>query len=317
MKPCQEIINKYGLYDLVLLKKSNEITFVFGCQDKTLGVKMFKLVDKDRIMQGSLETMHEDTEILHQYCDYVLHIEEIHITLNEIDVVFDLCDYNFRYFKTHSYSPSQFIQYVTQMLVLFSIAQCENILHRNIKPSNILFKNNQVKVADFSGSFGKLDVDLEPVGWEDSNYLPLEIIKYSDKLRANDREILSLSFLGFVKLDVFALGITLLEILLKLNKKGVHLLAKLRFQSEYSRFTSYIDRVSLGSYTKKMKLLLRYMLHQDPIIRPDFILCSKIMEIFYSADYQTIEKLLSSKLKKLLSSRIKPFFSYNYSHKFS
>ncbi|CAD8042951.1 unnamed protein product [Paramecium primaurelia] len=136
--------------------------------------------------------------------------------------------------------------YFRQLVQAFQSLVSENIIHRNLKPSNIMLHSGQIKLGGFrfcKGMNAPQDLSLTMVG--SLNYMAPEILKGQEHS---------------VKADIWSLGCVLYELLYGIPPFKEKTMAKLLLELE-EREIQFLDNVNVVSQTTK-NLLLR-MLTKD------------------------------------------------------
>ena len=177
-----------------------------------------------------------------------------------------------RYYKEKEleYSENDLINITKQLISALSFLQTKNIVHRDIKPQNILiFKDNKYKLADFGES-----KQMSNISFSLNN----------GSLRGTELYMSPLLFNGLrngqidvshnlVKSDVYSLGLCLLYAATFSNKS----LYDVRKFVEMKELKKYIEDTLKDKYSQKFIDLIISMLeiHEDK--RPDFIELEKLI----------------------------------------
>ena len=166
--------------------------------------------------------------------------------------------------KKMEYTEKDLINIIKQLTSALSFLQKNNIVHRDIKPQNILiFKGNIYKLADFGES-------------KQLNNISFSLL--SGSLRGTELYMSPLLFNGLrngqidvthnlIKSDVYSFGLCLLYAATTSNKS----LYDIRKFVEMNGLNKYIENTLKNKYTKKFIELIISMLeiHEDK--RPDFV----------------------------------------------
>lgn len=167
------------------------------------------------------------------------------------------------------FSEEYILHYTFNLLQGFTFLESLNILHKDIKPHNILVTDNwRLKIIDFSVS-KKKNVD-EPVSFSTGvnliqgtkGYMAPEI---EEILRRSQTE----GKFRQNKADVFSLGITLLQIY------TMDELYTLNFRENHARLMEKVKFVSIAWF----RTLLEKMLNLDYNLRPTFRECLQFLPI--------------------------------------
>ena len=177
-----------------------------------------------------------------------------------------------RYYKDKNmyYSETDLINILKQLTSALSYLQNINIVHRDIKPQNILiFKNNIYKLADFG----------EAKQLHNSTYSLV-----NGSLRGTELYMSPLLFNGLrngqidvshnaIKSDVYSLGLCLLYAA-TLNNKALY---DIRIFIQMKEVSKYIENLLKIKYSKKFIDLIISMLEIHEEKRPDFFELEKII----------------------------------------
>ena len=79
--------------------------------------------------------------------DFII-VNDIKASNNKAYLIMELCDSNLKKF-IFDLSEEKIINYLSQLIKIMSFLHSKNIIHRDIKPDNILLKDNVIKLADF------------------------------------------------------------------------------------------------------------------------------------------------------------------------
>ena len=172
--------------------------------------------------------------------------------------------------KNQYYSEKDLIKIVKQLTSALSYLQNKNIVHRDIKPQNIIiFKDNKYKLADFGES-----KQLHNITSSLAN----------GSLRGTELYMSPLLFNGLrngqidvahnvIKSDVYSLGLCLFYAATLSNKS----LYDVREFIEMKGLDKYIESILKGKYSKKFIELIISMLEIHEEKRPDFIELEKMI----------------------------------------
>ena len=172
--------------------------------------------------------------------------------------------------KNQYYSEKDLIKIVKQLTSALSFLQNKSIVHRDIKPQNIIiFKDKKYKLADFGES-----KQLQNITSSLAN----------GSLRGTELYMSPLLFNGLrngqidvahnaIKSDVYSLGLCLFYAATLSNK----FLYDVREFIEMKGLDKYIESTLKGKYSKKFIELLVSMLEIHEEKRPDFIELEKMI----------------------------------------
>jgi serine/threonine protein kinase len=172
--------------------------------------------------------------------------------------------------KKIEYKEKELIYIAKQLVNALAFLQKNNIVHRDIKPQNILiFKNNLYKLADFGESKQLHNVSFSLL---------------NGSLRGTELYMSPLLFNGLrngqidvkhnlIKSDVYSFGLCLLYASTTSNKA----LYDIRKYVEMKGLSEYIDKTLKNKYSKKFIDLIISMLEIHEEKRPDFIELQKIV----------------------------------------
>ena len=172
--------------------------------------------------------------------------------------------------KKIEYKEKELIHITKQLIRALAFLQKNNIVHRDIKPQNILiFKDNLYKLADFGESKQMRNVSFSLL---------------NGSLRGTELYMSPLLFNGLrngqidvkhnlIKSDVYSFGLCLLYASTTSNKT----LYDIRKYVEMKGLSEYIDKTLKNKYSKKLIDLIISMLEIHEQKRPDFIELEKIV----------------------------------------
>ena len=172
--------------------------------------------------------------------------------------------------KKIEYKEKELIIITKQLVKALAFLQKNNIVHRDIKPQNILiFKDNLYKLADFGESKQLHNVSFSLL---------------NGSLRGTELYMSPLLFNGLrngqidvkhnlIKSDVYSFGLCLLYAATTSNKT----LYDIRKYVEMKGLSEYIEKTLKNKYSKKFIDLIISMLEIHEEKRPDFIELQKIV----------------------------------------
>ena len=275
-------IKKFNFDDFKIITQLGQGTFskIYLVQDKNKNVfSMKKIILSEEIdVQSIIKEYKLCSKIKHENIVNLLGLYS-----NKLDkttyVVYILMEVGktdwekeIRYYKEKEleYSENDLINITKQLISALSFLQTKNIVHRDIKPQNILiFKDNKYKLADFGES-----KQMSNISFSLNN----------GSLRGTELYMSPLLFNGLrngqidvshnlVKSDVYSLGLCLLYAATFSNKS----LYDVRKFVEMKELKKYIEDTLKDKYSQKFIDLIISMLeiHEDK--RPDFIELEKLI----------------------------------------
>ena len=172
--------------------------------------------------------------------------------------------------KKLEYSEKDLINIIKQLISALAFLQKNNIVHRDIKPQNILiFKDNKYKLADFGESKQLHNISFSLL---------------NGSLRGTELYMSPLLFNGLrngqidvkhnlIKSDVYSFGLCLLYASTTSNKS----LYDIRKFVDMKKVSEYIENTLKNNYSKKFINLIISMLEIHEENRPDFLELEKIV----------------------------------------
>ena len=172
--------------------------------------------------------------------------------------------------KNMEYTQKDLINIIKQLTSALAFLQKNNVVHRDIKPQNILlFKGNKYKLADFGES-------------KQLNNVSVSLLNGS--LRGTELYMSPLLFNGLrngqidvthnlIKSDIYSFGLCILYAATTCNKT----LYDIRKYIEMDGLSEYIEKTLINNYSKKFINLIISMLEINEEKRPDFIELEKIV----------------------------------------
>ena len=166
--------------------------------------------------------------------------------------------------KKIEYSEKELINIVKQLTSALSFMQTKNIVHRDIKPQNIIiFKNNIYKLADFGESKQIHNISYSLInGTLRGTELYMSPLLFNG-LRNGQIDVKHNLF----KSDVYSLGLCILFAATSTNKS----LYDIRNFVDMEGLREYIENILENKYSKKLINLIISMLEIHEEKRPDFI----------------------------------------------
>ena len=160
----------------------------------------------------------------------------------------------------YMWRPEELLGLYVELAEAFAYLQEQGVVHRDIKPQNILIANGHIKVTDFGTSKnGSISFLLKINNWTVTGtpyFLSPQVKReFSERKDRVDHIV--------IKSDVYSLGLTFL-IMAKLESPST----LVRFQS-LSRITTEVTADIV--YGDTIKNIIRWMLQEDETKRPDFI----------------------------------------------
>lgn len=160
---------------------------------KYIAVKQINKIPDKKYLENEVNLM---KELNHQN---VLRLYDVYTEKNQVYLVIDYCCSDLKKYiltKENKYDRKYFIEILDGM----SYINKKNIIHRDIKPQNILIKNNTIKICDFGMSKTYHKYELLSTFCGSPLYMAPEIIK--------NRKYNNLS-------DIWSLGVVLYELINK------------------------------------------------------------------------------------------------------
>ena len=202
-------INKFEVIDFL---GNGAFGFVFHAFDPFLkvdrAIKLIKVPDPDKFVQAVKEAQTLE-KCRHKH---IVDVKEVDVTIYEdVPYVYIAMEYLAKgsvqnYLEKRFISISESFKIITEALLGLEHAHNNDILHRDIKPGNILIGNNsEAKLSDFGLA---IDYHIDPsdtFGYRP--HQPLEVIQ------GNPMNKLS---------DIFAMGITFYRLLNNIEKLDFH-----------------------------------------------------------------------------------------------
>tara|TARA_B100000902_G_scaffold400050_1_gene475205 strand:- start:157 stop:930 length:774 start_codon:yes stop_codon:yes gene_type:complete len=122
-------------------------------------------------------------------------------------LIMDLMDYNLKYFKHMNYYNNSKYQVLCKNIIVslirgLKLIHGQNIIHRDIKPDNICFHNNVIKIIDFGLSKMIYDNEIKCKGITEiigtPNYVSKNVINLNEPTKIDDLESLCYIFLYLI-----------------------------------------------------------------------------------------------------------------------
>jgi hypothetical protein len=161
-------------------------------------------------------------------------------------------DIRLRIKNSNYYNEKELFDIITQLIDALAFLQTKNTSHGNIKPENILFLNNEVKVSDFGcRTYDETnDFFVSPTLYDAlNNSISLNEVNHD-----------------YIKSDVYSLGLCILYAA-TLSTKSIYELRELVDQSSCYNFL----RKCLSNYSKLFVNLLYRLLEPNEELRFDFL----------------------------------------------
>lgn len=160
----------------------------------------------------------------------------------------------------YMWRPEELLGLYVQLAEAFAYLQEKGVVHRDIKPQNILIANGQIKITDFGTSKAKTPSLLQSARDWTVTGTPYFL---SPQVKRGLTENKSRVVHEVVKSDVYSLGLTFLS-MAKLESPA----SMVRIQSLPRVTAEVTDNIVYGD---SIKNVLRWMLQEDERQRPDFI----------------------------------------------
>lgn len=123
--------------------------------NQTVAVKKIRIGDDDNgIPQTALREIAILKELVHPN---IVYLQDTIFTDNKLYLIFEYFPYDLkRYTELNPLSPQSRKHFLKQILQAINFCHIRRVIHRDLKPQNILVSQNIVKIADFglSRSFG-------------------------------------------------------------------------------------------------------------------------------------------------------------------
>ena len=250
-----------GTYGSVYLVEHNETLEKYALK-KIICRDYFELLKQKNEIELIFSVKHE--HILNLYGIQFKYLDE---TTSSINVLMELANSDWnkeikkRFLAKKYYKEKEIINILKQIIKGFLFLQDKNIVHRDIKPQNILlFPNNIYKIADFGeAKFIKTIKEQSTLKGSELFMSPLLYKGY----KYNQNNVLHNPF----KSDVFSLGYCLLYAM-SLN---LNLLDELRELTTMKSITNCINKFLISNnYSKKLIDLVYKMIEPNEDLRFDF-----------------------------------------------
>lgn len=193
---------------------------------------------------------------------YVLKVHETLYKKKKLHLVLEYCNGGniLEYIQSNDHSYDQI--YITQIIEGMKFLYTKNIIHRNIKPENILIHDHTIKICDFGLSKSMFLDTIKNSICGSPKYMAPELFKYKKYSR---------------KSDIWSLGIILYEILHKHNPfkdKNINELEDFKCTTQdlnqRSNIFNLIENMLIVDDTLRMNWtdLLEYTLIFDNVQKP-------------------------------------------------
>ena len=161
-----------------------------------------------------------------------------------------------RHYAKNYYTEEELNHILISLVSTFSSLQKKHICHRDVKPQNILFfDNNTYKITDFGEA--KADKNMSPILFNALRNSPGDELQYNA-----------------FKSDVFSLGLCFL-LAGSLSYKP---LSELRNLTEMEKIKMVIEKYLKNRYSNNFVNILISMLQLEEKDRPDFLELEKIIQ---------------------------------------
>ena len=167
---------------------------------------------------------------------------------------------NRQYLKTIRISETFIIQIFKQLLKVLVYLFQKSVLHRDIKPDNILFdRNNNVKVGDFGLAVLYEDKNPEHINKDKRLFGEFTCVGPLDFISPEVRRGVQYDY----QCDIFSVGLTMLCLISKGNP------IKMSIDENTKEYIRNIDTSLINStYNKLLIDLVLLMINDDPLMRP-------------------------------------------------
>jgi len=170
-------------------------------------------------------------------------------------------------------------KYIFQIISSLKYLYDRQILHRDIKPQNILIHNNEIKICDFGFAKTIKENDLISTFCGSPLYMAPEIIKFNKY---------------GLKADIWSLGVVIYEILFK-----EHPYPSKNQSDLIDNIKNDIEIKVPNIINKDLKYILENMLHKNPDLRINW-------DQIFASDWVTEYKYICSNVSNIISNPLKP-----------
>ncbi|CAK64405.1 unnamed protein product (macronuclear) [Paramecium tetraurelia] len=191
------------------------------------------IAGSDVVYNSLKKLVEQQKEYGNKHSNYVLGIQSIieDLSTKTFTVTYNCDESAIPLSKIQYSSPKHKIQIFKYLYLIYGFLNKEKILHRNLKPNNIIFYNQQLLLTDFGFKIG--DWQIDKINFLDENdgtrkdnmqpYLSPELanIIVSTKSFGHKRdELLARSKLSVQQQDQFAIAIMMLEVFIPLKNRN-------------------------------------------------------------------------------------------------
>lgn len=205
-----DLINKYTIYKPEI--GSGAYSKVYKALDKNGNIIAIKKINIHNINDKLLERIEYEIHI-HKKLDHPNIVKLYDVFRNEkcICLILEYCDQDFDNIK-YNIKPSEIKSFVIQLNNALRYLKDNNIIHRDIKPKNILLSGNIIKLADFGFASDKT-IDMYNTVCGSPLYMAPEIINIFIGMsnEVNNKSVYD------SKCDIWSLGLIIYECYFKFH----------------------------------------------------------------------------------------------------
>jgi serine/threonine protein kinase len=205
-----DLINKYTIYKPEI--GSGAYSKVYKALDKNGNIIAIKKINIHNINDKLLERIEYEIHI-HKKLDHPNIVKLYDVFRNEkcICLILEYCDQDFDNIK-YNIKPSEIKSFIIQLNNALRYLKDNNIIHRDIKPKNILLSGNIIKLADFGFASDKT-IDMYNTVCGSPLYMAPEIINIFIGIsnEVNNKSVYD------SKCDIWSLGLIIYECYFKFH----------------------------------------------------------------------------------------------------
>lgn len=192
------------------------------------------------------------------------------------------------YGKSYGVESEQSLAYITECIIrgLRELKDEHNIIHRDVKPTNILVNSNgKIKLCDF-GVSGNLVASLAKTNIGCQSYMAPERIKTSNPADASYS----------VQSDVWSLGLSILEVAC-----GHYPYPPETYDNIFSQLSAIVDgeppKLNSEKFSKQAQMFVKLCLNKNPESRPTY---SSLLNNLWLVKYRGIETNVAAEVTERL-----------------